>query len=160
MAKYDLETFCSEIKAQLVANLNTKIAEITAEKNDTIVLRTVDAEAYFFQSMNNKQANFNPFILYAVEDIANKTVYGGAVKSVTVQIALVLVDSGEDSDPVLQNRMFRYLRALEEVFQDSFQFATNAVKVEVQSLRPDTFPLANSIEMARVVGINLIASFA
>jgi hypothetical protein len=71
-----------------------------------------------------------------------------------------LTDSGDDTDVKMQARMLRYLRAIEEVFQENFQLVESGVKLKVQSLRPDTFAVANSIEMARVVGVNLTASIA
>jgi hypothetical protein len=159
MARYDLEQLMAEIQALLAANFNTKVAAISTEKADSMVMKTVASGAYF-TTMNFKQANYNPFILYGIEDIQSDSTESASIRTVTIQVALILTDSGDDTDVKMQARMLRYLRALEEVFQDSYQLAESGVKLKIQSLRPDTFAYANSTELARVVGVNLTAVFA
>jgi hypothetical protein len=160
MAKYDLERLLADIEALMVANLNTKLAAINTEKNDAITLKEVSSDAYFFQGMNSKQANYNPFVIYSIEDIQSSAMEGLTIQSAVIQIALVLEDKGEDTGPNVMKRMLRYQRALEEIFEENFQLIENGVKLKVQSLMPGLFALEDSSEFYRVVGINLSASIA
>jgi hypothetical protein len=67
--KYDLENLLDDIETVLKTNLNTKITQLNTEKSDAIVLRSVPSQAYFFETLDQRVANYNPFILYGIEEI-------------------------------------------------------------------------------------------
>lgn len=153
--KYDIEKLLTDIQALYAANLNTKIAAINSEKSDSITLATVSSSAYFTDLMA-AQINYDPFILYSVENVASKPQYGMSIEDVTVSVVLVFEDTGQDTS--IYNRMLRYGRALKEVIEDNFTLAENAVKLEVQSLLPVYFKAVDSQEFYRAVGVNITAS--
>jgi hypothetical protein len=153
--KYDVEVFLSDIETLLKANLNTKLGSIDTEKNDGITLKTIVSDAYFFQELNSKVANYNPFILYGVEGLGTKALEGFAVQEVTVSIVIVVSDDGDDLN--IAKRMLRYSRAIQEVFEENFCLTENAVKLVIQNLMPVEFNMLNSSESYRAVGVNLIA---
>jgi hypothetical protein len=153
---YDVEVFLSNIETILKNNLNSKLASIDTEKNDGITLKTLVSDAYFFQELNSKVANYNPFLLYGVEDLGTKAVEGFSVQEVTVSIVIVVTDDGEDQN--IAKRMLRYSRALQEVFEENFCLVENSVKLIIQNLMPVEFNMLNSSDSYRAVGINLIAS--
>lgn len=152
---YDVERLLSDIQSLYSSNLNTKIGAINTEKNDSISLKTVDSNAYF-TDLNGKQVNYNPFVLYSIENITAKSQNGMTIKDVLVSVVLVVEDQGEDVS--IYNRMLRYGRALEEVAQDSFTLIENAVKLEVHALPPVYFQAVNSTEFYRAVGVQIAAS--
>jgi hypothetical protein len=154
--KYDVEVFLSDIETTLKNNLNTKLGEIDTEQADGITLKTLVSDAYFFQELNSKVANYNPFCLYGVEDLGAASIEGYSAREVTVSVVIVVTDDGEDRN--YAKRMFRYSRALQEIFEENFCLTENAVKLTIQNLMPVEFNMLNSSDSYRAVGINLKAS--
>jgi hypothetical protein len=158
MAKYDLESLLADIKALMLANLNNKITEINTEKNDSIVLAPVDADAYFLQQMNGRQMNWPVGIVYGVDDIQSGN--RGPLSNSKFQLSAIIIvtDTGEDIE--IGTRMFRYSRALEEIFRENWTKGNNAVKLEISSLVPIPLTNLNSSEQYRAVGLQIDASLA
>lgn len=136
-AKYDLESFTSDIETLLKANLNTKIAAIDTEKADGITTGPVNDAAYFFQSLNEDVVNLDPFIFWGVDNIVSDSLGPATLETVSVAIMLVMEDTAEDGN--LRKRMLRYKRALQEVFQDNWDKTSNRVKIKVQTFPPTQF---------------------
>lgn len=154
--KYDLELLCSDLESLLISNLNTKIGVVNTEKNDTITLKTVDDSAYFFQELNGKQVNYNPFVLYGIEGSTSLAERGGTIEMVTISVIIVIEDDGQDI--AIMKRMLRYRRCLKEIIQDNFLLATNSNSLKIQSLVPVAFQGINSSENYRAVGINIMST--
>ncbi len=148
---YDIEMLLSDIKSVLLANLNTKITALNSEKNDSISLTAIDSTAYALQSLNGANINFDPFIFYAVQDVKSVGQAGATSMIVDVVVAVVKEDQGMDLD--IANRMFRYGRALKEVFEENFDQNAGAVKLTIQSLVPVEFMLMNSSFNHRAIGV-------
>lgn len=154
MAKYDVELFLADIKTLLTTYLNTKIGEINTEKNDSITLKTVNNNAYFLQTLDNDEANFDPYVLYGIEDI--KTTGIGPFSGHLYEIAVVIVaEDYEDGNSA--KRMMRYQRALEEVFAEHFQENEHGIKMEIQSIVPVSFKALNTSFRYRAIGVSLRA---
>lgn len=154
MKVYDIESFCSDIKTILTTYLNSKLTSIDSEKNDGITLKPVASDAYFFQELNEATVNYDPYILYSVENIESEAL--GPVTSLrpTVHIILVLADQGSELAGI-GTRMLRYQRALKEIFESHWTENQNGVKIKVQSLVPVQFSLMNSANSYRAIGIAL-----
>lgn len=157
MPRYDLEELCSDIAGILQSQLNAKLAAIDSDKNDGISLAQLSSDAYFFQELNNNTINYDPFLLYGVEAIQTVSQEGAAGQEATISVIVVLSDPGSDSD--VPKRMFRYSRALKEIFEENYSLFRISVKLKIQNLMPVQFNLLNSSKIYRAVGINLIASF-
>lgn len=158
MAKYDLEDLMADVKSIMTTYLNTKITALNSEKSDAITLVQVDSEAYHLQQMNGKSPNFDPFIIYGVTNIEGEGLGPHTETEIDVQVALVLADNGEDVE--ITNRMYRYGRALREVFEEHFSENSNAIKLSIKSLVPVQFTGLNSANDSRVVGVTLSLAFA
>jgi hypothetical protein len=158
MTKYDLEDLCADIATVLQTNLNSKLSEIDSEKNDGIVLKQVTGDAYFFQELNNKVANFDPFVLYGVESVQTLSQEGAAAQVATISVVIVVSDPG--LDPELPKRMIRYARALHEIFEENYSLLRLSSKLIIQNLMPVSFNLLNSSQSYRAAGVNLIAGLA
>jgi len=154
MAKFDIESLLAEIETFMKDNLNTKLLAIDAEKNDGIVLKPVDSTAYFFQTLNEKVVNLNPFIFYGVDDIDTVSDGPGTLEDITIGVILVLADDAEDD--TVARRMLRYNRALKELFADNFDKTTNKVKLSVKAYPPTQFTSeVNSSKPSRAAAITL-----
>lgn len=154
---YDLETLLSDIKSIMTSNLNTKLTSITNEKDDLIVLKPVSSSAYL-EDMDDKFANYDPFILTYITNIDTEGIGYQTSKTVTVNVALVLSDDGLKGD--ILHRMLRYGRALEEIFEENWRNKGAVGTFKIESLPVLSFQRSDNSERYKVVGLNLITSFA
>lgn len=152
--KRDLENILDDIETLLKAQYNTKLTAIDTEKADGITLAPVATGAYFMQTLNNTVANFNPFIFYGVEQIEPRDGIGPATASrYLFNIVLALADGGNDPD--YARRLFRYSRALQEVFEENFAKISHSSKFRIETLEPVPLKLINSSQPYRAVGVKL-----
>lgn len=158
MPKYDVENLLSDIQSLLTTYLNTKLSEIDTEKNDGITLKQVDSSAYFLQTLDGKAANFDPFILYGVDTIESDGRRSATLRKYQISVVIVLADSRSEVTPAA--RMFRYLRALEEVFEEHWAENGNAINLVIQSLEPVEIKLFNTSQPYRAVGVRFEAGLA
>jgi hypothetical protein len=155
VARYDVELLLADIKSIMTTNLNTKITAINTEKGDSL-LTAIDSNAYFLQDMNqNSGIVYDPFIYYGVEDVATVSIGGHTSKQVSIPVIMVLSDVGQASSPA--TRLFRYWRALEEIFEEHWSDCDNngAIKIGVKSLTPVSWQLENSAATYKCVGVLL-----
>lgn len=158
MPRFDLENLIDAIETRVKADLNARITTINSEKNDTISLKTIDANAYVFQELNGKVLNYNPFIMTAIEDIQSAGIGPDTLKTVTLSCVVILTDTGEDV--AIGKRVLRYGRALEECFHANWSAIPHAVNLKIQSLTPVQFTALNSSEIYRAVGVSIQAPIA
>jgi hypothetical protein len=152
MKKYGIEEFMTDVEAFLKQKLNTKITEINTEKGD-FALDLISDDAYLLQTWNDRLANFNPILFYRVANV-NSDGNGPALrKAYSVDVVVILEDVGQDDN--IAKRLFRYSRALEEIFITDWATMKNSVKLKVDSLVPVSFKLVNSSEDYRAIGVTL-----
>lgn len=155
---YDLEILLEDIETLIKANLNTKIAALNSEKNDSITLATVDSEAYFFQSLDGKQINYTPFVAYGIsgfDEPDGNGHYGAAEIKVSIDVVICLEDVGQDVN--ITKRMLRYQRLLKEIIEYNFDGLTSGVKLSVQNQLPIDIALLNSSHTHKAIGITIHA---
>lgn len=164
MAKYDLENLLADIKSILVANLNTAIAAVEAEKIaqglPTTGLAAVDnSSGYFLQNWSDAILNITPAIFYGVEDIKATGVGPATIQEYRIFVEIVMVDSGMD---VLGNaRINRYSRAIKDVLESNYDRIPSAAKTKIETVRPISFKLdQNSSETIKVGGVSVMTALA
>lgn len=153
---YDLELLMDDIKTIMTSNLNTKIGDINTEKSDSITLLTVDNSAYFLQDLDHSTINHNPFIFYSCENIEGKGLGPNTPQEFIINCILVLADQSGYID--ISTRMFRYLRALREIFEENFSIKSNGNFISINSLAPIPLTSLNETEEFRATGIQIITS--
>lgn len=157
--KYGIEELLDDVATLLTTYLNTKITEINTEKsNDAYSIEAIDSGAYFLQTMDEKAANYKNFVLYGVSDIETVANGPSTSQNITVEVTIVMHDPRENVN--VAKRCYRYSRALREVIQDNWHLATNAVKIEVESLVPAEFELWDNSSAYRAIGIQIKANIA
>lgn len=153
---YDIENLLSDVKGILTSNFNTKLTAITSEKGDSITLTAIDSSSYFFQTMNDRTANFvGPFILYGIEDLKSIPTPRSCASATEVLISILVIVADQGQDLNIMSRMLRYSRALKEVIEENFRIVECCNSLEVQSLVPVPFQDINTGEPYRAVGILL-----
>ncbi len=151
-AKYDLENLLADVKAIMVANINTKLVEIDTEKGD-LTMAPIDNDAYFEQSLTTKTANWDQFILYGISDIESDGKGPMTLQKVSVQIVLILSDFGNDPD--INKRVLRYGRALKEIFEKNWKKISGRA-AQIKTYRPIEDPLDDVV--FRMIAIDLETS--
>lgn len=155
MSKIDFETILDEVKTVMTANLNTRISAITAEKGSGVSLRTIDSAAYFLQTLDSRPAMFDPFVFYGISNIEGDGGHSATPMKLTMFCIIVCSDDGEDDQTA--RRMFRYQRALREIFEENFELPESSVKLSVSSLVPVEVTLLNTTQSHRAIGVELVA---
>lgn len=158
--KYDLESLLADTLTVLSNNLNTKISEITTEKGDSLELKTIPTDAYFLQTLNDRMANFDPFVFYGIGEIkpADGAKAGYSGYNVQVEVLVCVRDSGLVDG--IAKQMFRYGRALKEIFESNALtgFDKGRVKPIVEGLTPIDIGILNDSFTHKAVGVILRAS--
>ena len=153
---YDLENLMSDIKSIMVDNLNTKISALNTEKGDSTTLLTVDNNAYFLQELDSTTINYNPFIFYSCEEIEGTGFGPNTPQEFLINCVLVLADQSAYSD--IPSRMFRYLRAMKEIFEENFSIKTNSNFISINQITPIPLTGLNDQQEFRATGIQIRTS--
>lgn len=116
MAKTDTELLLAQVSGYLQNNLSAKLTEITNEKNDGLVLLVPDPASYFIQVLFEESLNMDPYVFIGIKDpIGSDSIGQGSAQQIPIEIAFVLADSGVDL--MMWKRLYRYQRALKEIFE-------------------------------------------
>lgn len=160
MSKLDVEQVLDGVKAIMTANLNAAITALNTEKNDTVSLASIDSSAYFMQSMDGAQANYDPFIFYGVRDLPGEAsdYPGDSAYRLEIDVIICVADHGMDVE--IGRRMLRYQRVLKEIFERHFDEMPGGCKLSVKSQVPVTIQLLNASHRHKVVGVMLTTEFA
>lgn len=153
---YDLENLMSDVKSIMVDNLNTKISALNTEKSDSTTLLTVDNNAYFLQELDSTTINYNPFIFYSCEEIEGTGFGPNTPQEFLINCILVLADQSAYSD--IPSRMFRYLRAMKEIFEENFSIKTNSNFISINQITPIPLTGLNDQQEFRATGIQIRTS--
>lgn len=157
MARHDFEEILDQIKTIVSDNFNTKLTAITTEKGDSIVLPTVDASAYFIQSLDAREMNFDPAIVYGIENIEVSSEGPMVAEKIFVYVAIILSDNGRDD---INRIMYRYSRAFKEIFQENWQIPATSSKLMVNSTTVVPFTALDSSATYKAVGVELEVNLA
>jgi len=157
MAKQDFEDILDSVKAIMVAKLTAKLTQIDTAKNDGITLVPVSEKAYFLQSLDEEVANFDPFIAYGIADIESTSVGPKVAEKIFISIVIVLADNGVND---INRKMFRYSRALKEIFQENWQIHDSSSKINVTRSTVVPFESLDSSAQYKAIGIELEVNLA
>ena len=161
--KYDAEDLMLLLLSVMQNNdaLNAQITAIEAEKairsppqTLTPGLASIPFVNYYKQTWSDKILNTNPSIFYGIEDITTTDGGGAAAKAYKCFVEIILIDNGQTNDT--WQRVFRYSRALEEIFEKAFDAAAELGTVHIEQLRPIAAKLdLDSSEEIKVGGISI-----
>ncbi len=155
--KYDIESLLVDMLTFMRAQVNRQHAAIDPEKNDGSTLSTVANGAYFLQTASYDMTNFDPFVLYGIDDIEPGGGLGPATRH-PYKLFVVVGLSDENNDPNLIPRLLRYQRALTEIFELNWASIAGSVKFKVSGLVPVPLALLDEkrpVRTTKIVGINL-----
>lgn len=152
--KLDIEVLVGQVAAYMIANFNTKVAAINSEKADALSIKTVSDGAYFIQTLNENVANYDPYVFIGVMDPVGGESNGfESSQIVPINVALAIADSG--TDPNLWRKLYRYQRALKEMFENDWN-KSNSTRFKVRAY---FLPIPVQYKVQQV-GVELEATFA
>lgn len=157
MAKIDIELLLDQVKSVMKDNLNTKLTEVSNDKDDGIELAILKDGAYFLQTLDDGIANYDPYIAYGVTDIQTVSIGPQSADKIFVSIVLVLADNGVTD---LIKRLFRYQRALKEIFEENWQFHNTSSKINVNSSTVVPLESLDSSAQYKAIGIDIELNLA
>ncbi len=160
--RYDIESLLVDMVAFMKANLPGKLTAITTEKGDSLTLTAPANASYTFQAPSFAMANYNPFLLYGIDDILPDRGEGPATAK-PYQLFVIIGLNDEGNDPNLFTRLLRYQRALEDLFEANWASIASSVKFRVSGLVP--VPLAlfaenDAVKNTKIIGVSLSATLA
>jgi len=152
MARHDFETLLDEFQSMISSNLNTKITSIVSDKGDSITPPALDSNAYFLQTLDEAVANFDPFLVYGIEDI--QIISDGPLthEKIFISAVIVLTDNGRSN---MNRIMFRYSRALKEVVEENWQIDNTSSKISVNRSTVVPFESMDSSATYKAIGIEV-----
>lgn len=158
---YDIEGFLSDLKACLVANLNTKLASIDSEKGDGITLAQVNSGAYILQDVSGGVPVHNPFLVYGeADDPVTESLGPTSAVKYTVFVELALADPGHEGDAI-KNRLLRYRRALMEVVSENWDsIGRMKQKVRLKGTSPTPWFNEDGKIGGRAIGLEIEVTLA
>lgn len=153
MAKInDIETVIFKLADLAKAMMSEKISAINAEKNDGIILGDISSNAWFFQSLDDGNHNYDPFILYFIDDLTAQGEGRAISRKCQLEFDIFLVN---DYSVDIQRKILRYQRCLEDTLLDCWGKIEPMYNLEIQSLTPVDVKMQNSSNIHKVFGVTI-----
>lgn len=157
MARHDFEEILESVKQIIVDNFNPKLISITTEKGDSIVLPPVQDNAYFMQSMDDRAANHDPIMVYGIENIETVSIGPQSSEKIFISAVVLLTDNGRDDINLI---MFRYSRALKEIFEENWYIHNSSSKINVNRSTVVPFESLDSTATYKAIGVEIEINLA
>lgn len=169
---YDVESFIDDLDAFLKAKVNPKIAEVNADFDELIedpddppnmitvhqgpTLLPIPDNAYVFQSLDDRVANYNPFVFYEIATPnVNDPQVGGLQETYMIMIIIAFASDGADIET--GKKLARYNRVLKELFVNGIKIGRK--KIKIVGLQPAGFANVNDTIWLRATGLNIEVTF-
>ena len=137
MARYDLESLITDLKAICQANLNAKLTAIDAEKADGLTSFQIPTTAYLFQDLRQESiAPHKAIMFFGVDDPESNGI--GPATLERVEIYFIVICQRLPDALEYHTRLLRYMRALKEIFEENWHKIPNANRFTISSLSPTT----------------------
>lgn len=137
--KYDVELLENDLLVLVQAKLPDKLAEITAEKADAIVLEIPSASQYYNTTDDEAQvSNEKFFVHYGLID-GDPFSISAATAEANRYIFIIYLNELNQNPGILRKKLFRYIRAFKEIFEENFDRIQCVSDITIQSIIPTSF---------------------
>lgn len=162
MARYDIESLIRDLGTFIPSKLPAKLTAVSTEKGDSLTLDAPASGAYFLQNLEREAANYDPFVVYGIDDIEPGGGNGpGTLMPLKLFVMLALHDEG--NDPNVVYRLLRYQRAFIDIFETDWASVAGSVKFKVSGLTPIPLPFLGpdkQLRQTKAIGVNLEATLS
>ena len=155
---YDVETLESDLLALVKAKLPDKIADITAEKADSIVLN-VPTNSQYFNTTDDEVDNRKLSVMYGVVDGSPNSI-GSNTSEDNRYIFLVYLNEQNLKTGIARKMLFRYIRALKEIFEENFNSLSCVSTLKINSIAPQSWSENETSPVYKVGGVYIETSIA
>ena len=156
MAKYDVETYLTDLKSIFQSNLNNRITAINAEKTG-LQIPLIPDEAWYFNHIPEVWS-YNQFVVWGLNGISlSSSQPGAAIQTVDAFIEVAVQDKGQKVNEQVIYQLLRYSRSLLEVATKNHDRIQGYGNLQLESLSPSLVDISG--KRLRMAGINLTASF-
>jgi len=132
--KYDVERLEADLLALVQNKLPAKITEITTEKADSITLDIPTNDDYF-NTTDDEVINRKIIVQYGLIDGEPFSVSSGTAEE-NRYIFAVYLDEMNEAAGVVRKKLFRYIRAFKEIFEENFYFFSCVSKLDIRTIAP------------------------
>lgn len=132
--RYDPERLEADLLKLVKAKLPAKLSEIEAEKADSIVL-TVPVDSQYFNTTDDQVDNRKLSVMYGLVDGTPLSI-GSNTSEDNRYMFLIYLDETNLKPGVARKILFRYIRALKEIFEENFNYIPCTSKFILQTIAP------------------------
>ncbi len=156
--KCDVETVEADLLALVQAKLPDKIAEITAEKADGIVL-TVPANTDYINTTDDEVNNTDLIVHYGITDGVPLSI-GSNTAEDNRYVFNIYLDELNQQPGIVRKKLFRYIRALKEIFEENFKKFSYLSSMKVETIAPGMWQKNEQSPIYKVGGVYIETSLA
>lgn len=154
--KYDVEILEADLLALVQAKLPGKLTEITAEKADSITIPT-PANDQYFNSTDDEVDNRTLAVQYGIVDGSPDSISSNTAED-NRYIFLIYVNEINQLPGVVRKKLFRYIRALKEVFEENFDQFSFVSKMNIVTIAPQSWAENENSPVYKVGGVYIETS--
>ncbi len=132
--KYDVEKLEADLLSLVKSKLPSKLAEITAEKADSITL-TIPVDADYFNTTDDEVLNRKLSVQYGLIDGSPLSISSNTAET-NRYLFLIYLDELNAKPGVIRKKLFRYIRAFKEIFEENFDRLSFVSKMEINVISP------------------------
>lgn len=152
--RFDIETFTDQLVASLKTNLAGKITAINAEKADAITLKQIPDPAWYFESFDDANHNYDSFMFYQISDMQTTVAGPQAVQTISFEILMFMVDPNDATN--LQKKILRYWRCIQDAAAATWDDVGRGYdRATIKNLMPISLQNVNSSIKYKVFGVSL-----
>lgn len=154
--KYDVEILEADLLALVQAKLPGKLTEITAEKADSITI-PAPTDAQYFNSTDDEVDNRTFGVRYGLEDPNPASISSNTAED-NIYVFLVYLNEMNELPDVVRKKLFRYTRALKEVFEENFDQFSFVSKMNIVTIAPQSWAENEISPVYKVGGVYIETS--
>lgn len=159
-AKFDAESLLAFIKTTLENGLTAKLAQISTEKNDGLLIPVLASTAYYLNHLPRDGANEDPWLIYGISGVAPTALGTVAAKRYEVFVIIGTASHGNNQDEDVERILYRYARAVSEIMMENFDQMGGYTKPKVEEYPASPELILESGETYRYSGIVVSATIA
>ena len=159
MARFDIENFRDYFIAMIKDNLAAKLAEINAEKADSLTLEVFDNDQYA-GSLSEKVMNYADFVLYGFPEIQTIQQPDSGDFAIEIQMTFDIWIADTDGGIVAENKVLRYTRAFSEIIAENIRKNPIIGDVQLEIFSPLPLSLSQFSAIMRVGGVQIKGTIA
>ena len=156
--KYDVERLEADLLALVKSKLPAKIAEINTEKADSIII-IAPADAQYFNTTDDEVDNRKISVQYGIVDGSPDSIFSHTAED-NRYIFLIYLNEMNKKTGIVRKKLFRYIRAFKEVFEENFDRFPCVSNMKVQTIAPQHWAENEKSPVYKVGGVYIETSIA